>query len=87
VLTTPPLDGRLLPGTVRGRILSALPAELKAREESIPLERLRAADEILLSSSVRGLHPATLRGRDPRFETGARLRSALEEAPVPVGAQ
>jgi para-aminobenzoate synthetase / 4-amino-4-deoxychorismate lyase len=87
VLTTPPLDGRLLPGTVRGRILSALPAELKAREESIPLERLRAADEILLSSSVRGLHPARLRGRDHRFETGARLRSALEEAPVPVGAR
>jgi para-aminobenzoate synthetase/4-amino-4-deoxychorismate lyase len=84
VLITPRLDGRLLPGTVRRRMLAAMPADLEAREERISLERLRGADEILLSSSIRGLHPATLRGRDYGFETGARVRAALEEEPVAV---
>jgi para-aminobenzoate synthetase / 4-amino-4-deoxychorismate lyase len=86
VLITPRLDGRLLPGTVRGRILAAMPADVEAREERISLERLRAADEILLSSSIRGVHPATLRGSDHGFETGARVRAALKEEPVGVGA-
>jgi para-aminobenzoate synthetase/4-amino-4-deoxychorismate lyase len=86
VLITPRLDGRLLPGTVRGRMLAAMPADLEVREERVSLERMRAADEILLSSSIRGVHPATLRGRDHGFETGARVRAALEEEPVGVGA-
>jgi para-aminobenzoate synthetase/4-amino-4-deoxychorismate lyase len=86
VLITPRLDGRLLPGTVRGRMLAGMPADLEAHEERISLERLRAADEILLSSSIRGLHPATLRGSDHGFEIGARVRAALEKEPVGVGA-
>jgi para-aminobenzoate synthetase/4-amino-4-deoxychorismate lyase len=59
-LVTPPLDGRLLPGVVRARLL----AEGNAREQPITLDRMRAADEILLSSSVRGLHRAGLRGAE-----------------------
>jgi para-aminobenzoate synthetase/4-amino-4-deoxychorismate lyase len=86
VLITPRLDGRLLPGTVRARMLAAMPADLEAREECISLERLRAADEVLLSSSIRGVHPATLRGSDYGFDTGARVRAALEEEPVGLGA-
>jgi para-aminobenzoate synthetase / 4-amino-4-deoxychorismate lyase len=61
-LVTPPLDGRLLPGTVRARLLADPPASLTAREEPVTLERALAADEVLLSSSLRGLHPATLPG-------------------------
>ncbi|HEX5979741.1 MAG TPA: aminodeoxychorismate synthase component I [Thermoleophilaceae bacterium] len=57
-LVTPPLDGRLLPGTVRARLLADPPAGHTAREESVTLERAAAADELLLSSSLRGLHPA-----------------------------
>jgi hypothetical protein len=32
------------------------------------------------------VHPATLRGSDHGFETGARVRAALKEEPVGVGA-
>src|SRR5829696_8441732 len=75
-LITPPLDGRELPGTVRARVLALHPA----REERLSLERVAAADELLLASSVRGIHPARLSdGPEPRFQLGARLRAALLE--------
>jgi para-aminobenzoate synthetase/4-amino-4-deoxychorismate lyase len=61
-LVTPPLDGRLLPGTVRARLIADPPAGHTAREEPVTLERAIAADELLLSSSLRGLHAAALAG-------------------------
>ena len=78
-LVTPPLDGRLLPGTVRARVLTLAPAlGLEAREEPLSLERLTAADELLLSSSVQGLRAAVLAdGSEGRFEVGARLLASL----------
>jgi para-aminobenzoate synthetase / 4-amino-4-deoxychorismate lyase len=78
-VVTPPLDGRLLPGTMRRKVLAAAPsAGLETREEPIPLERLAAADEVLLSSAIRGVRPAALAGgRSPWFEVGSRLREAL----------
>ncbi len=80
-LVTPPLDGRLLPGTVRAHLLAGPPAGLEVREEPLSLERLARADELLLTSSVRGVHPAVLASSGPpRFEIGARLRAALLEA-------
>jgi para-aminobenzoate synthetase/4-amino-4-deoxychorismate lyase len=82
-LVTPPLDGRLLPGTVRARALAAASAAgLEPREEPVPLERLQAADEVLLSSAIAGVRPAALAGPAP-FSAGARLRRALRE-PEPV---
>jgi aminodeoxychorismate synthase component I len=75
-LITPPLDGRQLPGTVRARVLALHPA----REERVSLARAAAADELLLASSIRGIHPARLSdGPEPRFQLGARLRAALRE--------
>jgi para-aminobenzoate synthetase/4-amino-4-deoxychorismate lyase len=59
-LVTPPLDGRLLPGTFRALLLADPPAGHTACEEPVTLERAIAADELLLSSSLRGLHPASL---------------------------
>ena len=86
VLVTPPLDGRFLPGTVRAALIAAArEAGIEVREEAISLERLGAADELLLSSSVRGLYPGTLAGREPRFELGARLRAALERRAAEAG--
>ena len=38
-------------------------AKMLACEEPVTLERLMAADDLLLSSSIRGLHPAALAGR------------------------
>jgi para-aminobenzoate synthetase / 4-amino-4-deoxychorismate lyase len=75
-LITPSLDGRQLPGTVRARVLALHPA----REERLSLDRVAAADELLLASSVRGIHPARLSdGPEPHFQLGARLRAALRE--------
>ena len=85
-LTTPALDGRLLGGTVRARLLAAPPAGLEAREAPIPLDLLGTADEILLTSSIRGVHPAALPGHKARFEVGALLRASLEQELAAVGA-
>ena len=75
-LVTPPLDGRQLPGTVRARVLALHPA----LEERLTLDRIAGADELLLGSSIRGIHPARLAdGPEPRFQLGARLRAALRE--------
>jgi para-aminobenzoate synthetase / 4-amino-4-deoxychorismate lyase len=85
-LVTPPLDGRLLPGTIRARLLSRPPEGLEVREEPLSLGRLARADELLLTSSVRGVHPAVLAGSRSRFEIGARLRAALLEEELEVAA-
>ena len=78
-LVTPPLDGRQLPGTVRARVLALHPA----LEQRLTLDRIAAADELLLASSIRGIHPARLvDGEEPRFQVGARLRAALREDSV-----
>jgi para-aminobenzoate synthetase/4-amino-4-deoxychorismate lyase len=83
-LVTPPLDGRQLPGTVRARVLALHPA----REERLTLDRIAGADELLLASSIRGVHPARLvDGPEPRFHLGARLRAALREEGLGVVAR
>ena len=83
-LITPPLDGRQLPGTVRARVLALHPA----LEERITLDRIAAADEVLLASSIRGIHPARLAdGAEPGFQLGARLRAALREDSLGVVAR
>ena len=75
-LVTTPLDGRQLPGTVRARVLALHPT----REERLTLDRLAGADELLLASSIRGIHPARLvDGPEPSFHLGARLRAALRD--------
>ena len=58
-LVTPPADGRILPGTARAATLH-LAAELgiPAEERRLTLTELRDADEVFLTSSVRGLRPA-----------------------------
>jgi para-aminobenzoate synthetase/4-amino-4-deoxychorismate lyase len=66
-LITPPADGRILAGTVRAALLAGA---CPAREEPFDLDRLAGADEVFLTSSISGRHPAT-------------LTPAVE--PVPVG--
>lgn len=57
-LITPPLDGRILPGTARAVVLE-LAAELgiAAEERPLRLEELSGADEVFLTSSLRGIRP------------------------------
>jgi para-aminobenzoate synthetase/4-amino-4-deoxychorismate lyase len=73
-LVTPPLDGRILPGVTRRRILGIAEAlGVPRREEAVPLARVLAADEVFLSGSVRGLEP--VRGCDGE-RTWSRGRTA-----------
>jgi para-aminobenzoate synthetase / 4-amino-4-deoxychorismate lyase len=58
-LTTPPLDGRVLPGIARARtieIVAALGIEVRGRD--MALADLQDAEEVFLTGSVRGIEPA-----------------------------
>lgn len=57
-LLTPPTDGRILPGVTRLHLLAQTP---NAREQAFDIERLRDADQVLLSSSIAGYRPAQLK--------------------------
>jgi para-aminobenzoate synthetase / 4-amino-4-deoxychorismate lyase len=69
-LATPPLDGRILPGTARASTL-ALAADLgvPAAERPITVTDLQSADDLFLTSSLRGIRPV-------RTLDGERLESA-----------
>jgi para-aminobenzoate synthetase/4-amino-4-deoxychorismate lyase len=59
VLSTPPLDGRILPGITRAAVLEIARGEgLEVRERHLGREELRGADEVFLTGSVRGVEPA-----------------------------
>jgi para-aminobenzoate synthetase/4-amino-4-deoxychorismate lyase len=62
-LTTPPADGRILPGVTRALLLERAPAlGLSAREAPISLDAMRAAPVTFATSSIRLAVPATLAG-------------------------
>jgi branched-subunit amino acid aminotransferase/4-amino-4-deoxychorismate lyase len=67
-LYTPSLDGPLLAGVMRRVVLGrAEDAGLEFEEVSLPVERIRRADEAFLTNSVRGVVPvARLMGVDLR---------------------
>jgi para-aminobenzoate synthetase/4-amino-4-deoxychorismate lyase len=65
-LVTPPADERILPGTARAATIE-IAGELgvPVTERSLTLADLHAADDVFLTSSVRGLRPArSLDGAD-----------------------
>lgn len=75
-LSTPPLDGRILPGVARARAIEvARAAGFEVRERQLTLERLCQADEVFLTGSVRGVEPV-------RAVAGARTWTAGDVAPV-----
>jgi para-aminobenzoate synthetase/4-amino-4-deoxychorismate lyase len=82
VITTPPADGRILPGTGRTATLE-LTSELEIEAAVRPLTPadLLAAGEVFLTSSVRGIRPArSLDGTAlPGHATTDRLATALRE--------
>jgi branched-subunit amino acid aminotransferase/4-amino-4-deoxychorismate lyase len=79
-LATPPLDGRILPGTARAAVI-ALASELGIEVAARPLrpQELRRCGEVFLSSSVRGIRPArSLDGAElPGHATTDRLAAEL----------
>jgi para-aminobenzoate synthetase / 4-amino-4-deoxychorismate lyase len=80
VLATPPLDGRILPGTARAATVE-LAGELGIEVAARPLsaEDLHRCGEVFLTSSVRGIRPA--RSLDskplPGHQTTDRLAAEL----------
>ncbi len=70
-LATPPVDDRILPGTARAAVL-ALAAELgvAAAERRLTLADLEAAEDVFLTSSVRGVRPARTLAGVPIAPTG-----------------
>jgi para-aminobenzoate synthetase / 4-amino-4-deoxychorismate lyase len=80
-LATPPVDGRILPGTARAATLDlAAKLGVAASERPLSLADLQAADDLFLTSSLRGIRPVrsldgvALNEADPLVE---RLASAL----------
>src|SRR3954452_11063061 len=58
-LFTPPLDGRLLPGTTRAAVLElAAQREIGSREQPLHPNDLLTAEETFLTGSIRGIEPA-----------------------------
>jgi para-aminobenzoate synthetase/4-amino-4-deoxychorismate lyase len=57
-LLTPPLDGRILPGVTRARVIEAAgELRLEVHERPIELDELAQADEVFLTSAIRGVLP------------------------------
>ncbi len=90
-LTTPRLDGRLLPGVTRARLLEcAAGLGLRACEAELTLADLRAAPAVLVTSSLRGAVPARLDDAPPRPADpavgviAAALLAAGAPAPLPA---
>jgi branched-subunit amino acid aminotransferase/4-amino-4-deoxychorismate lyase len=58
-LVTPPLNGRVLPGVARARVIElARAAGISVAERILSLHELAAADEVFLTGGVRGVEPA-----------------------------
>lgn len=90
-LFTPPLDGRILPGTTRAALL-ALAAEAEIETQERPLSRadLINADETFLTGSIRGIEAALELDEQPlpgcgpvshRLAAALRQRWGLTDAP------
>jgi para-aminobenzoate synthetase/4-amino-4-deoxychorismate lyase len=57
-IRTPPTDGRILPGTVRAWVLRAAPSlGLGVEEGPVTRSDLAAADEVFVTSAIRGVQP------------------------------
>jgi para-aminobenzoate synthetase/4-amino-4-deoxychorismate lyase len=58
LVVTPPLDGRILPGTVRARVLELLRASrIPVVERAVRVAELPSAMEVFTTSSIRGVQP------------------------------
>jgi para-aminobenzoate synthetase/4-amino-4-deoxychorismate lyase len=90
-LVTPPTDGRILPGTARAAVLDlATDLGVPAAERPVHLADLKTADDLFLTSSLRGIRPvrsldgALLEKTDPLVErlVDALRRRWLDEGPA-----
>lgn len=91
---TPPLDGRILPGTARARVIDRLLAEgIPVLQHRLDLAGLADASEVFAANALRGVVPVTEVvgvGTWPVGPLATRLRSPdpappRASGPVPVG--
>ena len=73
ILRTPAADGQILPGIMRARVLAAARAlGMPVAEGPLPLADLVAADEVLVTNSIRGVLPVIAgAGRADGWRPGA----------------
>lgn len=90
VVVSPPPSAGGLPGIVRARVLAAARhLGIAVREERITVAALRTADELVVSSSLRGVVPVTRLDGVPRAAgpTTARLAAEVRDEMIRAGRQ
>ncbi|HEV3054178.1 MAG TPA: aminodeoxychorismate synthase component I [Solirubrobacteraceae bacterium] len=86
-LVTPPLDGRILPGVTRARVLDgAERLGLTVVVEPLALGRLQRAQEIFVTGSLGGVEPAYLDGSPPPRSATVAVRLAATLTPLVLAA-
>jgi anthranilate synthase component 2 len=83
-LRTPLLDGRILPGVSRGRVLDAArDCGVEFEETTLNLDDLLEADEVFLTNALRGIQPAIVLSNLQETHTkqaAGRITSILHDA-------
>jgi para-aminobenzoate synthetase / 4-amino-4-deoxychorismate lyase len=84
-LISPPCDGRILPGVTRAVALDlARAAGFQVREERLGLDRVRAADEIMVTSAIRLVQPAIAAAGQAPGPIARRLATLVERQFLPL---
>ncbi|WP_445148956.1 aminodeoxychorismate synthase component I [Baekduia sp. Peel2402] len=76
-LVTPPLDGRVLPGVTRLRLIERAPVD----QRPLTLAELRAADGVLVTGALRGLQLVERLDGEALQAPDDRLRTLIERFP------
>jgi para-aminobenzoate synthetase / 4-amino-4-deoxychorismate lyase len=78
-LSTPPADGRILPGTARATVLRLAPEQgIEVEERPLAIGDLHRSGEVFLTSSLRGIRPARSLDGEPLPGHGTTDRLAAE---------
>jgi para-aminobenzoate synthetase / 4-amino-4-deoxychorismate lyase len=84
VVSTPPLDGRILPGVVRGLVLDALEElDIAHTERIVTVDELMRADEVFATNSIGGVRGVAAIHDVAGWARGAvteRVDAAIEQA-------
>jgi len=80
VVVTPPLDGRILPGVVRARVVAALDRlGIRCLERAVALAELTEADEVFVTNAIGGVRPAAACRNVGAWPHGPVTRAADDE--------
>ena len=80
ILRTPPLDGAILPGVIRGVVLEhAAALGIETHEQPLTLADLEEAEIVLLTNSIRLLERSTIRSEGPSAAVADALARGLSQ--------